>query len=105
MAKKKSGSKKADLPQYPKHLDILGHRFKIEYSNEAINGNLAGACDGHGRKIYVWLAPDWQLTLFHEMVHAVLFLTGHSFRMSESEEEALVRALEHGLGPIFFPES
>ncbi len=41
-----------------------------------------------------------EATLLHEVVHAVLHQSGLS-RMTEEMEEALVRALEHGLHPLY----
>ena len=38
---------------------------------------------------------DKLVTLWHEMTHALLDITGHSYGLTEKHEEALVRALEN----------
>ena len=39
---------------------------------------------------------EMERTLFHELCHMLLFLSGHHFKISEEDEEAIIRALEHG---------
>lgn len=39
-------------------------------------------------------------TLLHEVMHAVLDITGHSHRFRENDEEAIVYALENGIYPL-----
>jgi hypothetical protein len=95
MAKKKA-------PKLPKAVDVLGHTFAIQYYDEMINGELAGLMDPVKKVIHVLNDDELEVTLLHEIIHAVLFVSGHSFTLGPAMEEALVRALEAGLGPIFF---
>lgn len=39
-------------------------------------------------------------TLFHEALHAALYVSGQSERLSPKQEESLVVALEHSLWPL-----
>jgi predicted SprT family Zn-dependent metalloprotease len=51
------------------------------------------------KAIYIALdqpKEEMERTLFHELCHMLLFLSGHHFKLSEEDEEALVRAFEHG---------
>jgi predicted SprT family Zn-dependent metalloprotease len=36
-------------------------------------------------------------TLLHELIHGILYRSGGKFQLDDKQEEALVRALEHGL--------
>lgn len=36
-------------------------------------------------------------SLLHEVIHALLFRSGHGFNITAGQEEAIVRALESGL--------
>lgn len=54
--------------------------------------------DYAGRKIRIdpkHPEDDKLITLWHEMLHALLDITGHSYGLADSHEEALVRALEN----------
>ncbi len=45
-------------------------------------------------------AEQQAATLLHELFHAILFTSGQGFDLESGTEEALVRALEHGLAPV-----
>jgi hypothetical protein len=36
-------------------------------------------------------------SLLHEIIHGILFRSGSKFQLDEKQEEAITRALEHGL--------
>lgn len=38
-------------------------------------------------------------TMLHELIHATLYVSGHSEQLDSKQEEAIVRALENGLYP------
>lgn len=90
----------------PALVTVLGETFKIKYKPMISKSDTGEGDYGQmvfdERVIYI----DDQLkgrhlesTLFHEMIHAALAVSGHTFLLSEKEEESLVRALEHALMP------
>lgn len=42
-----------------------------------------------------------ELTLFHEMIHAALRISGTSYLLPMNMEEAIVRSIENGIGKYF----
>lgn len=98
MAKKRTAKPSTQLPN---QVTVLGHVYSIEYHDEVLAGSASGYCDNEGRTLHILQDESWRATLLHEMLHAILFISGHSFTFSPGTEEALVRALEHGLGPIY----
>ena len=65
---------------------------------------LAHLDDNHGdydtdkKQIRIDLAQkeeDKLTSLWHEMVHALLDITGHAYGLADAHEEALVRAMEN----------
>jgi len=85
---------------------IMGIPFTFEYVDKISHEgeHVSGLTQGSDRKISVALAenPTEELrksTSFHEIVHAVLYVTGQSELLTNEQEEALVIALEHGLMP------
>ncbi len=89
-------------------VSILGHTFNIKYiSQKQIDkgqpDKIYGDCDVYNREIRILktLAPDiLKATLLHECFHAILGISGQAEMLTEGQEEAIVIALEHGLGPI-----
>ena len=57
-----------------------------------------GECDVEKREIVIdaECANPGSVEL-HEIIHAILFESGHSARLEHDDEEAMVVALEHGL--------
>lgn len=51
--------------------------------------------------IHVSKHSDIKSTLLHEMVHAILHVTGCSSRLTNSSEESIVTAIEYGLRDYF----
>lgn len=88
----------------PKHVMICGVKILIKQVKKS-NG-LYGHFDPATKAIYINLTlcdseEEQRLTLFHEMCHAVLHLTGQSFTINnEDVEEGIVRALEHLLPAV-----
>jgi len=62
------------------------------------------ACyDGNKKTIYLNTAKDtrWdEQKLFHEMIHAILHLTGQTQNLDGNLEEAIVEAIELNLWPL-----
>jgi len=85
----------------PTSLTVLGQRLAIEYVKAPLDlDETQGFYDPSRRLIRVLDEEGWEATLFHELVHAVLSITGHTETLGEKAEEAIVRALEHGLAPL-----
>lgn len=85
-------------------IEILGRRWSIKRTKRLVYGGTV--CDGvtipdtFTIKIRSGLKDDaFAATLFHELCHAALFMTGQSQMLSDEQEEAIVRAIEHGLAP------
>jgi hypothetical protein len=63
--------------------------------------NLKGLCGDFScdkNLIRIHQAQDLETarcTLFHECIHAALAISGHNEMLTESQEEAIVRLLEH----------
>lgn len=89
------------MSKLPDKVEILGTAFAISYQKR-IAGNLFGETlpDTKRIKIKSDLTPAaLEATLFHEMMHAALFMSGLSQIVTEDMEEAIIRAIEHGLAP------
>lgn len=87
----------------PTSLTIMGCQFAVY--NASLGGDTYGETEGIERTIKVDLAKHHSQeqvasTLFHEVIHAVLHVSGQSELLKGKQEEALVVALEHGLSPI-----
>jgi len=83
-----------------KTVKILGKKIKIEVSK---------GMDDHGdfnsAKHLIRLngrdsKSEREKTLFHELIHASLFIGGINELLTEELEEAIVRNIEHGIFPI-----
>lgn len=87
----------------PASITILGYIFEIKYVDDMPDGQ-HGEMDADKKVIKINTnsqGEELHATLFHEATHAALFLTGWNERLGEQEEEALVRALEHSLAPLY----
>lgn len=80
----------------PRSVRIMGRDYKVRRKRM----KCFGLCDFDAGIIWIkgGLAdePSSQ-TLLHEIVHAILHESGHHHSQTTGENEALVRALEHGL--------
>ena len=87
----------------PESIQLLGHTIHITTEEARRLPDAAGAYTPDTRTIWLdYNHPDPVMvsTLFHELLHAVLDITGHSARLDADTEEALVTAIENGLGPL-----
>ena len=88
-----------------KSVDVLGEKFVVRACK--LPKNLQGDCDIGKREIRIKesLSPKLQYqTLWHEMIHAALGISGVAEMLATAEgdcrmEEAVVVALEHALFP------
>lgn len=81
-----------------KRLNILGVPFEVVLAD--LEDGTYGETDGHARKILINRNQPKSLvmsTLFHEAIHAILHVTGHTELLTHQQEEALVIALESAL--------
>jgi hypothetical protein len=86
----------------PRSITILGHKMKVRVVPylEADGDDLLGAFNGETKTIYLLKGCDWKSVLFHECIHACLYLSGASEGLSQTKEESIVLALEHGIGQL-----
>lgn len=87
----------------PESVNILGQVFRIKYVKRLKGGLGETRNDKRVILIKECSEAEMEATLFHEIIHAVLFISGLSFVIDpdqEGAEEAVVRALEHGLMPL-----
>jgi len=86
------------------YISVLGHRLKVIHEPLAESDEVWGKFDSDTMTIHLCdsLTPDRrESVLLHEVIHAALFITGHSELMEERKEEALVLALEHALHLLY----
>jgi hypothetical protein len=87
----------------PTSLRIMGVDFSIQYL-DALPDDELGEMDGPGRVIKInkrQPREDQESTLLHEVLHAVLYLTGQSELLKHKREESLVLAIEAGLHSLY----
>lgn len=91
------------MTKRPESIAILGIEFQIQYTDDLPEGHY-GLCEGWDRVIKIdkkLKGADLELTLMHEIFHAILHVSGWSEKLGSKTEEGIVRALEHGLSPLF----
>lgn len=91
---------------FPSSLKVFGHTIKILYCHKMPKNYMDcyGVCFFNEKRIYLSLdqpKDELERTLFHELCHMFLWLSGHRFKLNDEDEEALVRALEHGVLPLY----
>jgi hypothetical protein len=86
----------------PRVISICGQKVKIRVVAylEDSNQELLGAFNAETKTIFLLRGANWRQTLLHEICHAVLYFSGASEGLTETKEESIVLALEHGLAPI-----
>lgn len=83
----------------PKRIQLLGYRIRVIQKDIDEHG----LCDRESKTIIINETDslDVQLsTLFHEMLHMVLYLTGSGNLLTDKEEETIVSSIENGLWPL-----
>lgn len=83
----------------PKHVTIGETVFQVEYLKRVRLG-IEGEIRFHERLIRVTDNAQWFETLFHEMLHASLYISGTAKKLSAKQEEAMVLAIEELLAPL-----
>lgn len=98
---------KITKPRRPRSVTILGVKVKIKYTSKLMfsgNTELHGSFCGETMTIHISNHSDVSATLYHEYMHAVLFLSGVSNLISGKVEEQIVSALESALKDYFHME-
>lgn len=78
---------------------VLGQEVSISYRKK-LRGGLKGYFESDPPRIFIENNQNWQSVLLHEVIHSILWFSGHSQNMDEKTEESLVMALETGLNSI-----
>lgn len=88
----------------PTRIKILGQWVKVVYVDLPIEPDTKesdrGNCKPDERLIQINKSDPKHIqrqTLFHEVIHCILYFTGQSAQLDEEKEEGLVLAIEHGL--------
>lgn len=95
------------MTNLPKKISILGQTFKIETvenMKDTDGSELLGLMTGHQRSIKLssnLTDANRDEVLLHEIIHAVLYISGVSNLLKDNIEESIVVALEHGLNGIY----
>lgn len=94
-----------DRERPPRSMMILGHKIKIRIRKHLVDeegDRLYGAFVYESKMIFLERGCDWKTVLLHEVIHAIVKLSGASAGLDHDKEESIVEALEHGLSPIIF---
>lgn len=89
-------TKKPTKPQEVQTIEVFGRSYNLEYYSKGDFG-----CFMPYGKIQIKNDKMKDSTTLHEVIHAILYESGHSVKLDEKDEEAMVLALEHGLSHIY----
>jgi Zn-dependent peptidase ImmA (M78 family) len=88
----------------PKKIQILGQEISVHYVPYLEMENdceLLGAWNMNTRSIYISKrSSDWRYVLMHELIHAILALSGIDNSLKFVIEEQICQSIEIGLTPI-----
>ena len=80
----------------PRSVFVLGREYRVRRKRMK---NFA-ECDDDAETIWLRSGLKGEVaeqSLMHEIIHGILFRSGTKFQLDDKQEEAIVRALEHGL--------
>ena len=83
----------------PSKISILGQEIKIVYK-DILDDNCCGLFHPDTMDIEIKKDKYWRSTLIHEIIHAILCISGATELVTDKIEEALVCAIESGLKDI-----
>lgn len=85
----------------PKSINILGHKISVVIVDHLDDEDqaLVGAFNADTKTIFLEKGCE-KSVLFHEVIHAALYLSGNSQGLSNNREESIVLALEHAIFPL-----
>lgn len=86
---------------FPSRVHLYGYKIRIYYCHQMprADRDCFGITYVNEKAIFISLdqpREEMERTLFHELCHMLLFLSGHHFKISEEDEEGIIRAFEHG---------
>ena len=88
------------ITKKPRSVVVCGQHVKVRYRK---NLKDFGQFFGEDNEILIANDDKWREHLLHELLHAILFYSGHAFKFKdENDEEAFVRAMENGLKTLNF---
>lgn len=90
--------------RWPKKVTVGSTEFKISYVNKVDAEDSHAEFVGSDRKIRIkrhLKAEDKNRALMHETLHAALYVSGVSEMLKDSQEEAVVVAIENALAPLY----
>ncbi len=74
---------------------VLGEEYRIVFDDTIVEH---GDCNPEKKIIKINPdSEDVQSTIFHEILHAILYQSGQHYNLGDETAEGVVRALEHGL--------
>lgn len=85
------------MRRLPKTIGILGKTYRI--IRRKLKGSY-GTIEKDGDRIHITTGITLEVahqTLLHEVIHGALSRSGHDYRITESDEEAIVRAIENAV--------
>jgi phage tail tube protein FII len=83
---------------------VCGKVFKITHPKAVDKADSYGETVGAERTIKIKAGLEDEMyedTLLHELLHAILYTTGHAELLEEAQEEALVVCLENGISQLY----
>ena len=93
------------MSKIPRKIEVMGHTVTVsrreipdchgEFWIDDATGKARIALDKGMDSAYS------EKILFHELVHAVLHFSGAIETLTDEQEESIVRAMEHGLFPLY----
>ena len=82
-----------------KRIKLMGKTIKIEHIKNLLKeGNLYGECLGSLLLIRIDAdlnEKDYELTLKHEILHMIFYISGITFMLTSGLEETIVRCIEN----------
>jgi hypothetical protein len=83
----------------PRVVTVLGTKIQVRtFRHLILDGHdLLGRFQSDKMQISLLKREDWRSTLFHEMIHAALFLSGAGEGLTYTKEESIVQCLEYAL--------
>jgi hypothetical protein len=87
----------------PRVVYVSGKKLRVRVVKylEADGHDLLGAFNSESMTIFLLSRSNWRSVLFHEMLHAALYISGASEGLTYNKEESIVLALEHAMFPFF----
>jgi hypothetical protein len=80
----------------PRSISIMGRDYKIRRKRM----KEFALCDDDAETIWLRSGLKGEMaeqSLLHEIIHGILFRSGSKFQIDDKLEEAITRALEHGI--------